>query len=184
VGAAYVFEEDDAGNWSQDAKLTPRWEEEAWFGWDVAIDGDRASIGAPRDNTLNGRLAGSVYAFSEDEDGAWTDDQRLIASDGEPKGWLGWSVDVDGATVVASERNDFAVVTDPGAAYVFARQADGVWSEQRLVASAQAPVEWEVAVDDGTVLAGVPLEPDVLAQDVGSVHVFRGVGAQASGSLE
>jgi hypothetical protein len=53
-----------------------------------------------------------------------------------------------------------------------------------LAASAAFAEEWRVAIDDGTVLVGSPLELKGLGDEAGSAHVFRGVGSQTPQSLE
>jgi hypothetical protein len=105
----------------------------------------------------------------------------LTAANGEIDGGFGWSIDLDGSTAVVAEGNDDIM---NGGAYVFTRQAEGVWTQQQLAASAAFAEEWRVAIDDGTVLIGAPLEPKGLGDEAGSAHVFRGVGSQTPQSLE
>ena len=66
----------------------------AHFGISVAIDGDTAVVGSDRANSRKG----SVYIFTRDSTGNWTQQAELK---GEATGdQFGWSVAVDGDTVV------------------------------------------------------------------------------------
>lgn len=63
AGAAYVFEQ-DGDSWTETPKLTPAESETEgdFFGEAVALLGETAFIGAPRDNA-NGGSAGATYIF-------------------------------------------------------------------------------------------------------------------------
>ena len=96
-GAAYVFELAPQG-WVPTAKLTaPGAAAGDWFGYAVALDGDRAVVGAPQ--PYNGGR-GAAYVF--DFDGlAWQPRAVLAADDGQPGDRFGDAVAVYGAVVVA-----------------------------------------------------------------------------------
>ena len=61
-GSAYVFVRSGT-TWSQQLKLIPSDGAEGdIFGFGVAVSGDTAAVGAPRDDD-NGSSSGSVYIF-------------------------------------------------------------------------------------------------------------------------
>lgn len=98
------------------------------FGVSVAIDGDTALIGASYENSGQG----AAYVFVN-SGGAWSQAQKLTASDGAPNDWFGQSVALDGDTALigGSQYLNFG----NGVAYVFVRSG-GTWSEsQKLTAS-------------------------------------------------
>ena len=120
AGAAYVFTRNPiSGEWSEVANLTasdPAVNDE--FGYSVAVDGDTIVVGARQDVTRNG----AAYVFTK-VSGVWSQKAKLIASDGGAGDLFGYSVAVDGETIVVGARwhNGKA-----GAAYVFTK-VDGVW---------------------------------------------------------
>ena len=62
-GSAYIFSEVE-GTYTREAKLTAdEIQEGASFGWAVAIDVNRALVGAPTTDTDRGEDSGAVYAF-------------------------------------------------------------------------------------------------------------------------
>ncbi len=93
------------------------------FGVSVAISGDTAVVGARYDD---GR--GSVYIFVRVA-GAWTQQARLTASDGAAGDDFGYSVGIDGDTVVVGAPDDDDVGTTSGSAYIFVRSGN-TWTQQ------------------------------------------------------
>jgi hypothetical protein len=110
------------------------------FGSSVVISdsGDLAIVGAEYDDTPGG---GSAYVFTLEPDGSWTMQQQLLASDGgrpdntRHRDRFGSSIAISssGDTVIigAVEREDGNGWAG-GAAYIFTRATDGIWSEQEM----------------------------------------------------
>jgi len=79
-----VFERNASGSWTEAAKLVASDRSTGdVFGTVVALSGDRAIVGAPRDTTAYGMGAGSAYLYEGDASGSWTEVAKLIASDSE-----------------------------------------------------------------------------------------------------
>ena len=135
-GAAYVFTRDGAGVWTQQAKLLASdGNISDRFGSSVAVAGDTAVIGASRDDD-NGADKGAAYVFTRDGAGVWTQQAKLLASDGNMSDRFGSSVAVAGDTAVIGASRDDDNGADKGAAYVFTRDGAGVWTQQaKLLAS-------------------------------------------------
>ncbi|HEY7544011.1 MAG TPA: FG-GAP repeat protein, partial [Blastocatellia bacterium] len=124
VGKVYVFFRTD-GVWSLQQTLTPSVSMGEAFGISVAISGDTIVAGAIS-STLT---PGSAYVFVR-SGGVWTEQQRLLASDGVNNDNFGISVGISGDTVVVSARfHGAGPHPEQGSAYVYARTS-GVWSEQ------------------------------------------------------
>ena len=112
------------GAWSEAAKLSPSdGDDHDGFGDSVAMaeDGSTALLGARGDEDPSGDRSGSAYVFSR-ADGAWSEEAKLAASDGDSGDWFGASVAVseDGSTTLIGAGDD----EDPngdrsGSAYVF-----------------------------------------------------------------
>ena len=107
-GLAYVFTKPGTG-WAdatETGKLTALVpDEDDYFGYSVAVNGDTVVVGALQADGFEG----SVYVFTEPTDGGWadvTETAKLTASDGFFVDLLGYSVAVDGDTVVAGAYGD------------------------------------------------------------------------------
>jgi hypothetical protein len=140
------------------------------FGWALGVSGDTLAVGAYADDDL-GDLSGSAYMFSRDE-GQWAQVQKLTASDGEFFDQFGASVGVSGDTVIVGAPFDDDRAPDAGALYVFQADVEGVWAEAtKLTASDGDSLDlmgWDVAIDHGTVVAGVRWD-----EAGGSAYVFE-----------
>lgn len=161
-GAAYVFRRTASG-WVQVAQLAAA-DGEAGdaFGISVAIDGDRALVGAYR----RAGDRGAAYVFQRTASG-WAEAGRLTA-DGAPGDQFGVSVSLSGdrAAVGAHGR---------GAAYVF-RQQGGAWAQEAEVGGAGAgdAFGWSVSLWKGRLAVGAHRHAD----GRGAAYVF---GRTASG---
>lgn len=163
--AAYLFQL-DGESWTQLAKLTPSdLQGEASFGSQVAIDGDTVVVGAVSDD-LSGTNRGSAYVFRS-VDGAWTQTQKLMASDGEDNDVFGIDIALSGDVAVVGASQHGA--TNLGAAYVFERSGDA-WTEV-------AKLEPTVATDY-LFGRGVYMDGDVLlAGSVDAAYLFQREGS-------
>ena len=177
AGAAYVFTKPATGGWANEltkdhrtesARLTaPDGTAKDEFGISVVIDVDTVVVGAHQptyqENNKDVDVGpGAAYVFTRDSNsGKWGQPVKLTASNGVLGDGFGISVAVHGNTAVVGAYLDDrdAAVTSSGSAYVFARKS-GVWSQtHNLAAPDSAPNDWfghSVAVDDGTLLAGLP----------------------------
>ena len=194
-GAVYVFTRDpDSGEWSEPIELTAGSDsaEYDWFGYSVAVDGDGDTIvvGAYQhdltddDNNILAD-AGAAYVFTRDPlTGVWSEPVKLIAADGAENDWFGYSVAVDGETIVVGARGDDG---KKGAAYVFTK-VGGVWGNDpdpgethrvetaKLTASDGEAVDYfghSVAVDRNTIVVGAYLhDADTNDNAEGAAYVF------------
>jgi len=143
-GAAYVFTA-IGSSWSQQAKLLAADAADGdLFGQSVAVEGDRALVGAP---AAASRI-GAAYVFSRSAS-AWTQDAELTAVGSTSGDMLGWSVALSGTHAIVGA--PYALTTC-GIGHVFQDFA-GVWAETGGAAIA-APVVgdlagWAVAAADG-----------------------------------
>ena len=124
---------------TQDQKLTASdGAVDDYFGTYVAIDGDTAIIGAPRDDNT-GAESGAAYIFVRDGGGNWTPQQKITPTDPGATDNFGLSVAISGDTVIVGAPDEDSATTgvnstpdeeatNSGAAYVFQRSGD-VWSQ-------------------------------------------------------
>jgi hypothetical protein len=165
------------------------------------IDGDEADNSVPN--------AGAVYAFVRNA-GVWSQQAYIKASNtalgtgsgggGATGGQFGFSVALDGDTLLVgawAERSGAtgidgnqtdASVTQAGAAYLFARDGNGVWSQQTYVKASNTDAldgfGLSVALDGASSVIAAPGEASVAtgingdqadnsAPGSGAVYVFR-----------
>lgn len=114
-GSAYVFERVGT-TWTEDDKLTASDGATSHiFGTSVAIDGDRALIGAPQ--TLTGIGKGAAYVFERGVSG-WTELDKVEASDAAPADEFGFAVDLSGELNIIGSRMDDDGGSSSGSAYL------------------------------------------------------------------
>ena len=166
------------GTWTQQQKLTA--DDAAgsdYFGTSVAIDGDTVIVGASQDS--HGVSAGgSAYIFTR-TGSTWTQQQKIIPTDLTTFSNFGFSVDIQGDTVVIGARFlnfDNNPSQKYGAAYVWTRSGSTWTQQQRL--EHPTPVSFDgfgasVAISGNTIAVGVTgrdVSPSVTS--TGSVCVF------------
>ncbi len=160
-GSAYVFTRNGAA-WSQQAILTAS--DGAMgnvFGFAAAISGDTVLIGAAVD-TVNAIVQqGSAYVFTR-SGATWTQQQKLIASDGQLNDTFGYAVALSGDTaMIGAVGDDINNKVDQGSAYVFTR--NGVtWTQQQHLISADGAAGdffgFAVALSGDTAVVGAAVK--------------------------
>jgi hypothetical protein len=165
-GSAYVF---DAVTGQQLRRLLPSDGAAGdWFGISVAIDGNRAVIGAQYDED-GGTLAGSAYVFDV------TSGQqhfKLLSSDGAADDKFGWSVAVSGDRAIIGVPYDDDNGSDSGSAYVF-DLTTGQQIRKLLPSDGSAGDQFgrSVSISGNTAAAGAPYDK-VSAYYFGAAYVF------------
>jgi hypothetical protein len=124
TGAAYIFTNSDS-TWSNEQRLNAAGiSNGGWFGSAVAIEGDTAIVGAPRDDAANTN-GGSVTVF-ERAGGVWTESQVLVSDDNAAGDNFGSAVSISGDELVVTS---LAPGLPENTAYVFS-SSNGAWSQR------------------------------------------------------
>ena len=173
--SAYVFVR-SGSTWTEQQKLTAsdRAAGDA-FGMSVAISGDTIAVGANGDDDM-GSASGSAYVFAR-SGSTWTEQPKLNASDGSEYDHFGYSVAIDGDTLVVGADQDDDNGTYSGSAYVLVRSG-GVWSEDaKLLASDGATGDHfgnSVAISGDTIVAGAEEDDGIYSMysRAGSAYVY------------
>jgi len=172
-GSVYVYRYDGT-NWAEEAKLLPADGAAGdQFGFSVSISDDVAVIGARLDDD-NGLNSGSAYVYRYD--GAnWTEEAKLLATDGAATDLFGYSVSVSGDTAVIGSRRDDDNGTDSGSAYIY--RYDGTnWEEQAKQSPADGAANDQfgssVSVSGDTALIGARQDNDN-GNNSGSAYIFN-----------
>lgn len=173
-GATYVFTR--SGNtWSQQARLTSLDGASGdYFGSSVAVDADTIAAGALYKNVGTNLFQGAAYIFTRSGI-AWSQQARLVASDGGPFDYFGGSVALSGDSVVLGADNQTVNNNAAqGAAYTFER-AGLVWSQRaKLTSTTGAPGDFfgqSVALVGTTAVAGAPNQ-QVASINQGACYIF------------
>lgn len=220
-GSAYVFDRQPDGSWLEVAKLTDEFGTvDSMLGSAVALAGDRALIGAPRDPAELGLNAGTALVYERQPDASWLpvrlspsevhvtallgaavaiqDDRAVVGAPGFPNGdvfvferdpvlgWLetqklgavdvrrdfGQAVDLDRDRILIGADDD-DIASFSGAALLFERDSQGIW--QRVIklkandAASQDFFGTEVAIDgDRAAVAAGPASAVYLFERDGS----------------
>ena len=118
-GAVYVFEYVGGIGWSEVARLTaPEGNGGDLFGCSVACEAGRLIAGARGDDDTP-YDSGSIYLFDRQPNGSWQIAVKRAASDAYGGDQFGWSVALQGSTIVAGAREEDEAGKSAGAAYVF-----------------------------------------------------------------
>ena len=155
-GTVFVFQQDDAGQWTQQEVLTEDGlDGRAAFGAALQAHEGHLLVGAPRSNSATG----DVFSYTHNtETGTWEPAGQLVPFDGASRYLFGSALDIasDGAWIGAPGADGRA-----GALYHVERDADtGAWSTmQRLThpeATSGAMLGATLAVGADGVAVGLP----------------------------
>ncbi|GAB5523834.1 MAG: hypothetical protein Roseis2KO_17060 [Roseivirga sp.] len=130
-GAAYFYKKDAQGDWGLAQKVVASdRENQAIFGYSMAIEGAKAVISAPLNNTDvqgdNGLAdSGAAYTFELDGSGNWVEQQKLVATERRASARFGFDVSL-------SSRNMMLTTYESQFAYFF-RESNGSWDQLKEV---------------------------------------------------
>ncbi|MCP4199314.1 MAG: hypothetical protein GY762_19385, partial [Proteobacteria bacterium] len=145
------------------------------FGKTVAVSGDYAIVSAACYKLSN--PPGMGYIFKRDVSGRWYEQAKLIPGDGPTGGIYGVSVAIDGEYAVIGVRT---ADNETGAAYVFRRDASGIWNEQKKLTASDGAEDDHfgnaVAADGNYVIVGA-VSDDGAGSHSGSAYIFRREGS-------
>jgi virulence-associated protein VapD len=179
-GSAYIFVRSGA-SWTQQAKLAASDGAAGdQFSRSVSIsaDGAYAVIGAYVDAIGANSAQGSAYIFVR-SGASWTQQAKLVASDGAANDFFGWSVSIsaDGAYAVIGARVDVGANSNQGSAYIFVRSGASWTQQAKLAASDGAANDFfglsvAISADGAYAVIGVVADDVGANTDQGSAYIF------------
>ncbi|HLM60738.1 MAG TPA: FG-GAP-like repeat-containing protein, partial [Pyrinomonadaceae bacterium] len=132
-GAAYVFIRNGA-TWTEQQKLIAAdGAATDFFGLSVAVSGNSIIVGAEFANVGTGIDQGAAYVFTRSGT-VWTQQAKLIASDGVSNQTFGSSVAIENDTAIVGSSRAGGANDRQGAAYVYTRSG-AVWTEQQKLSA-------------------------------------------------
>jgi hypothetical protein len=178
TGVVYIFVR-SGSTWSQQAAIRPADSIAGdYFGHSVALSGNTLAAGASRDDDL-ADAAGSAYVFVR-SGSSWSQQAKLLASDGGFTDQFGWSIALAGDLVAVGAPYYDGAALDGGVAYAFARTG-GAWTQEAILEptglGGGQRAGWSVSADGAFALVGVP---DDLVPGSGSARLFRRTGTSWS----
>lgn len=161
------------------------------FGINVAVDGSYAIVGAYMEEDLGGTTpwqGGSAYLFKKNASGQWQFFKKLKPADLATNDNFGYSVAINGNTIVIGAWNEYDIAPGAGefgagAAYVFSKDQGGTdnWGQvKKIVASDRTAGDQfgtSVSISGSYIVVGAPKETEdasggATALDAGSAYVF------------
>ncbi len=148
------------------------------FGSSVAVQGNLVVVGAYKGD-VNDSNSGAAYVFRvEGQSGTLSEIAKLVVSDGTVNDWLGYSVAIDGDTIVVGASKAYTS-NYLGRAYVY-QEPEGGWagliaeSAQLRASNRGSRDEFghSVAIDNGTIVVGAYGEDEAGGQ-AGALYVFE-----------
>jgi len=140
-----------------------------WFGTSVAISNGTVVAGADGSD-IDGPSSGAAYVFTYNQNGTWQQQARLRPSNPGSYQFFGRSVSISGNTIVVGA---YLANEGKGAAYVFKRSPDGVWTEKAILTDSAGVIDDHfgsaVAIDGSVALIGAyRYNEPVLPADIGT----------------
>ncbi|MEX0966559.1 MAG: right-handed parallel beta-helix repeat-containing protein [Bacteroidia bacterium] len=176
TGVAYVFAR-RSGSWVELQTLTaPTIKRGDFYGYDVAIFGERIAIGSFGADLSGYTQSGAVYIY-ERSAGTWAHTETLLPNDVNHNDYTGLSVDMYEDRVVAgSPTKNSGLLLKAGAAYVWKYDGAGNWAQEGKLVSGDLDTRdsfgISVAVVDSTVIVGAYGNDDD-GNNSGSAYIFQ-----------
>ncbi|MEC9375725.1 MAG: hypothetical protein VYA80_05060 [Pseudomonadota bacterium] len=173
-GAVHVFVRDGT-TWTREAKLySSDMDINDHFGRALTLEGDTLAVNSMMDLNPAGLYAGNAYVFVR-QDGAWVEQAKLEASDGNGADNMGLSLDINGDYLVAGAFGDDAVGgNNRGSAYVF-RRNNCTWVEDAKLEPNKVNDNMNfgqaIAIQGDVIIVGAPGDDD-LGDRAGAAYIF------------
>ena len=168
----------DTGVWSEQQVLSASDGEVGdGFGTSVSISGDTLLIGAPNDSDIVPG-SGSVYAFTRTA-GVWTEQPKILASDGATGDSFGQGVSISGNTVLVGSPGDDDITSGSGSVYVYTATGGTVTAPDITVTDSVAPIN-DLNLPFGNVTAGASSDQTITITNDGNAVLTLGTIASAN----
>ena len=178
TSAIYVFSDPGTG-WKKEDKIVAKYDDaEKATGSiltnNVAIDGNTIVVGGSQEGD---QMNGAAYVYVRDN-GKWTRQAKLTASNGRTQDLFGWTADISGNKIIVGSAwsNEYR-----GSTYLFRRKITGdktVWVEENIVTAPDGFVfdnfGGSIGISGDTILVGANNQDlEVRNSNIGAAYVYR-----------
>ncbi len=186
AGGVYLYQRNSGGSsgWNEVKKVVAGdGAASDFFGQAVSLSGDTVAVGAYQQDS-QATNAGAVYIFQRDQGGPdnWGQVTKITIADGVAEDYFGYSLALDGDTLVVGAYQEDSRGTDAGAAYIFERNQGGTdnWGLTKKITGSDGEsgdgFGYSVDIDADRVVVGAYKE-DSQGTDAGAAYLFeRGQG--------
>jgi hypothetical protein len=173
AGAVHVFARTESG-WGQQAELFASDAATSdFFGWSVAIAGDKVLAGAPQKSGA-AEFAGAAYVFTR-VGSTWSPAAKLVAADAQANDYFGYALALRGSMAAIGAPLDSSQGNVAGAIYLF-RCAGNIWNQDvEFSAKEVQPGDqfgFGVALTDSLLAVGAPFNDQGVGFDNGAAYAF------------
>jgi len=180
-GSAHVYVRNGATWQSEFAVRSPDGGVDVEFGYSIGLSGDVMVVGAPQNNNSSNVRTGAAFVFTR-EGGSWVQLVRLTPEGGAAGDRFGYSVAIDGDTILVGSLMEGAGALFHGAAYAY-RRIEGTWTlEARLVPSDVGGADQfgaAVALQGDDAVIGANFHSAAFLRQ-GAAHLYRRTGSSWS----
>ncbi|MCP5515631.1 MAG: tandem-95 repeat protein [Verrucomicrobiales bacterium] len=185
AGAVYLYQRQGFKNWTLigPALHSSDLASGDLFGHAVSMSVDRLAVGAPQQDSAV-KDGGAVYLFERSPAGTWSQTRKFMARlpngslDADAGDLFGFSVGLDGDTLLVGSPHDDDVGNDRGSAYVLGRDTGGAGNWGAMIKL--APTEtlnndefgYAVSLSRDTALVGMPFDGESNQSRWGSAWVY------------
>lgn len=151
------------------------------FGSSICFSGDYVIIGAPGKKNGGNVNQGAAYIFKKSGN-TWTQETKLLATDGGANDRFGMSVTLDGDyALVGSPYDDIGTISSAGSVYVFKKTGMDWVQEAKLIAndiSEDSEFGFSVSISGEYAIVGSPKDGGSNPWDwQGSAYIFKRTGS-------
>jgi len=176
AGAAYLYEIGDDGSVTELAKIEASDAEKYdYFGYSVAISGDKIIVGAYGEDT-GGSSAGAAYVYQIESNGSVTELAKIEASDAEEYDNFGYSVAISGDKIIVGAYGEDTGGDVAGAAYVYQIESNGSVTELAKIEASDAEkydyFGYSVAISGDKIIVGAYGE-DTGGSSAGAAYMYQ-----------
>jgi hypothetical protein len=188
AGLAFIWEWRNSEWWLLSSIIPPAINPDDFFGASVAVSGEWVAVGAPLNDDM-GLDAGAVHIFQVTE-GTVSWKQTLYDANSNADNQFGYSVAIDGSTLVAGAPQTDSVNVNEGSATVFRLSGSSTWIQNAYLPSPEGSANeytgFSVDVSENCTLGATILLGAPETYNMGFVHVYYydGLNWQAAGSWE